>query len=164
MRQATIAEVRLDAVGAARFSAVAWSTGAFERLLRAVSAVAHCSSYSKVRSGPEPAGHLANVGYNHLATIGALVALHGEGLKRLERERVERNFQVAGGFGLGAAEKQQRFAEIDAKLRRLCARRELLWREVEGDEIVPHAGRGGEYLVRTDADLEAIAQGKEVPA
>ena len=52
MRQATTAEVCLDAVGAARFSAAAWSTGGFEGLLRATSAVAHCSSRSKGRSWP----------------------------------------------------------------------------------------------------------------
>jgi hypothetical protein len=62
MRQATTAEVRLDAVGAAPFSAAAWSTGGFERHLRATSAVAHCSSRSKGDHGLEPAGNLANVG------------------------------------------------------------------------------------------------------
>jgi hypothetical protein len=46
---ATTAEVRLDAVGAARFSAAASSTGGFERHLRATSAVVHCSSPSKGR-------------------------------------------------------------------------------------------------------------------
>ena len=61
MRQATTAEMRL-AVGAARFSAAAWSTGGFERHLRATSAVAHCSSRSKGDHGLEPAGNLANVG------------------------------------------------------------------------------------------------------
>ena len=48
--QATTADVRLDAVGAARYSAAAWSTGGFERHLRATSAVAHCSSRLKGRS------------------------------------------------------------------------------------------------------------------
>jgi len=43
-------EVRLDTVGAARFSAAAGSPGGFERLLRATSAVAHRSSRSKEQS------------------------------------------------------------------------------------------------------------------
>ena len=42
-RQATTAEMRLDAVGAARFSGAAWSTGRFEGLLRATRAVTHCA-------------------------------------------------------------------------------------------------------------------------
>jgi hypothetical protein len=61
MRQATTAEVRLDAVGAAPFSAAAWSNGGFERHLRATNVVAHCSSRSQGDHGLEPAG-MANVG------------------------------------------------------------------------------------------------------
>jgi len=62
MRQAPAAEVRFDAVGAARFSAAAWSTGGFECLLRATSAVAHCSSRSKGRFWRRTRpGNLANV-------------------------------------------------------------------------------------------------------
>jgi hypothetical protein len=62
MRQATTAEVRLDAVGAAPFGAAAWSTGGFERHLRATNVVAHCSSRSQGDHGLELAGNLANVG------------------------------------------------------------------------------------------------------
>jgi len=62
MRQATTAEVRLDVFGTARFSAEAWSTGGFQRHLRATNVVAHCSNRSKGDHGLEPAGNLANVG------------------------------------------------------------------------------------------------------
>jgi hypothetical protein len=44
MQQATTAEVRLDAVGAAQLRAAVRSTSGFEHLMRAASAVAHCSS------------------------------------------------------------------------------------------------------------------------
>src|ERR1700751_1515430 len=71
MRQATTAEVRLDAVGVARFSGAVWSIGGFERLLRATSAVAHCSSRSKGRSWLEPAGNLVNVGQHDGKLVGA---------------------------------------------------------------------------------------------
>lgn len=98
---------------------------------------------------------------NRLATIGCLVALNGDALRKHARERAQRLFDGMGG-GLNPEEKRERFSAIDARLRRLRARRELLWRESESPgEIAAHDGRGGEYLLRTDADLAQIAEGKE---
>jgi hypothetical protein len=62
MGQATTAKVRLDAGGAARFSASVQSTACFDRLLPAESAICRCLTRSKGRSWREAAGNLANVG------------------------------------------------------------------------------------------------------
>src|SRR6516225_3714326 len=62
MRQATTAKVHLDAVGAARFSGSARSTGGFERLYRAGALLPIAHVVQKSDSGPEPVRNLANVG------------------------------------------------------------------------------------------------------
>jgi len=99
-----------------------------------------------------------------LAHLGALLAIDTGGvIRKLERQRVERAFDRAGG-GMATAEKERRLTELRAQLRRLHAQREIAWRQAEADgaEIVDRsAGFDPEAFLRVDQDLEAIAAGKE---
>jgi hypothetical protein len=63
MQQTTVAEVRLDAGRAARFSASVRSTGGFDRLPRTRCAICRCSRRPKGRSWSQTIRNPGNVGY-----------------------------------------------------------------------------------------------------
>jgi len=54
--------VRLNAVGAARFSAAAWATDGFDRSCAQRALLPIAQVVQKGKPGPETAGNLANVG------------------------------------------------------------------------------------------------------
>ena len=101
-----------------------------------------------------------------LAHLGALLAIDTGGvIRKLERQRVERAFERAGG-GMATAEKERRLTELRTQLRRLHAQREIAWRgqEADGGEIVDRsAGFDAEAFLRVDQDLATIASGGEPP-
>ncbi|HTU56220.1 MAG TPA: hypothetical protein VMF62_19805 [Acetobacteraceae bacterium] len=102
--------------------------------------------------------------YFRRQVAGALMALGGDVMQRMERERIERAHKASGRLALSEAERERRLAELRARLRKLHAELELAVRRTEaGSELVGRIANFDAELYLRPADIvERIARGEEV--
>jgi hypothetical protein len=81
-----------------------------------------------------------------------LVAILRTAPLEAEAARITRQFEAAGGFGLTAAEKAERLAELRQQLRRLQAPREL--------EDLVLKSLAGRFVAELERAAEAAAPGR----
>lgn len=100
--------------------------------------------------------------YRFIATQGALMVIGRDALLEAEQQRIIRQFEAAGSFGLSPAEKIERLSQPQLRQHCFLAQHELQLRGQEKDgDLIADAKRGGEMFLMSDADLQTIIEQKE---